>query len=76
MNILVIRHGQPNDESKTGGEGDPPLSELGLRQAQAIGDMLAQEHIDHIVASQWCVPTKPHFLCVRISEWNPSSTMT
>lgn len=51
MNILVIRHGQPNDESKTGGEGDPPLSELGLRQAQAIGDALAREQIDHIVAS-------------------------
>lgn len=51
MHILVIRHGQPHDESQTGGKGDPPLSELGLRQAQAIGDHLAGEHIDHIVAS-------------------------
>lgn len=51
MKILVVRHGQPHDESQTGGEGDPPLSELGLRQAQAIGDFLANEQIDHIVAS-------------------------
>lgn len=51
MNILVIRHGQPHDESQTGGEGDPPLSDLGLSQAQAIGDMLARETIDKIVAS-------------------------
>jgi len=51
MQILVIRHGQPLDESKTGGDGDPPLSELGKRQAQAIGDYLAGEQVDHIVAS-------------------------
>ena len=51
MNILVIRHGQPHDESTSGGDGDPPLSELGLQQAQAIGDLLAREHIDHVVAS-------------------------
>lgn len=51
MNILVIRHGQPHDESQTGGHGDPPLSELGLQQASAIGTCLANEHIDKIVAS-------------------------
>jgi len=51
MDILVIRHGQPLDESKTGGEGDPPLSDLGQAQARAIGDFLAGEHIDKIVAS-------------------------
>jgi len=51
MNILVVRHGQPHDESETGGHGDPPLSELGQAQAQAIGDHLAGERIDKIVAS-------------------------
>lgn len=51
MNILVIRHGQPNDESQTGGHGDPPLSDLGREQAQAIGKQLAVEKIDKIVAS-------------------------
>lgn len=51
MHILVVRHGQPNDEAETGGDGDPPLSELGLQQAQAIGDFLAGETVDHVVAS-------------------------
>lgn len=51
MNILVIRHGQPHDESETGGHGDPPLSELGRRQAEAIGNCLVAEGIDKIVAS-------------------------
>jgi len=51
MNILVIRHGQPDDESETGGEGDPPLSDLGLAQARAIGEQLALESIDKVVAS-------------------------
>ena len=43
MHILVIRHGQPHDESKSGGDGDPPLSELGISQAQSIGDYLSGE---------------------------------
>jgi len=54
MNILVVRHGQPIDEAGTGGKGDPPLSELGLLQADAIAAYLTEhtkEHIDHIVAS-------------------------
>lgn len=51
MNILVIRHGQPDDESHSGGQGDPPLSELGRRQAEAIGEFLSTEHVDHVVAS-------------------------
>ena len=51
MHILVIRHGQPHDESKSGGDGDPPLSELGISQAQSIGDYLSGEQIDHVVAS-------------------------
>lgn len=51
MHILVIRHGQPHDESESGGQGDPPLSELGQRQARAVGEFLKHEKIDHIVAS-------------------------
>lgn len=51
MDILVIRHAQPLDETHTGGEGDPPLSELGLQQAEAIGDFLAHERIDRVVSS-------------------------
>ena len=51
MNLLVVRHAQPHDEADTGGEGDPPLSDLGKRQAQAIADYLQHEAIDHVVAS-------------------------
>ena len=51
MNIFVIRHGQPHDESESGGHGDPPLSELGRQQAQAIGDYLISQQVDHVVAS-------------------------
>lgn len=51
MHILVVRHGQPVDEAETGGEGDPALSPLGHAQARAIGDFLANEQVDHIVAS-------------------------
>jgi len=51
MHLLVVRHAQPNDESESGGEGDPPLSDLGLRQAAAVCDFLAGEEIDHIAAS-------------------------
>lgn len=51
MNLLIIRHAQPHDESETGGDGDPPLSDLGLRQADLIGAYLAEEQIDHVVSS-------------------------
>jgi len=51
MKLIVVRHAQPNDETETGGHGDPPLSELGLRQAAAVCEFLAGEHIDHIVSS-------------------------
>lgn len=51
MHLFVIRHAQPNDESETGGDGDPPLSELGLAQARAIGRFLEEEHVDHVVSS-------------------------
>lgn len=51
VHLYVIRHAQPNDESETGGHGDPPLSDLGLAQAQAICSHLERETIDHIVSS-------------------------
>ena len=51
MNILVVRHAQPADESESGGHGDPPLSEVGHRQARAIADYLRHEEVDHVVSS-------------------------
>ncbi|MEM7091596.1 MAG: histidine phosphatase family protein [Actinomycetota bacterium] len=51
MHLLVIRHAQPHDESETGGEGDPPLTDLGHAQARAVCGYLQAEGVDHIVAS-------------------------
>jgi len=55
VELLVIRHARPEAESRTDGEGaDPPLSELGRRQAQVTADLLAGDGgvpIDHIATS-------------------------
>lgn len=51
MQLLVVRHGQPFDETDTGGDGDPPLTDLGLAQASAICSYLETQGVDHIVAS-------------------------
>jgi broad specificity phosphatase PhoE len=54
MRLLLIRHGQTPDnvEGKIGTViPGPPLTELGLRQAAAIPEALAGEHIEAIYAS-------------------------
>lgn len=51
MHLIVVRHGQPHNETRESGHGDPALTELGLAQAQAVCKFLTNETIDHIVAS-------------------------
>lgn len=52
VELLVIRHARPvRDEAPEGGSADPDLADLGLRQAEATADHLADEGIDHIVSS-------------------------
>ncbi len=51
MHLLVVRHAQPHDETETGGEGDPPLTDLGHAQAEAVCAYLRTQGVDHIVAS-------------------------
>lgn len=51
MHLLVVRHAQPHDETETGGEGDPPLTDLGHAQANAVCSYLQTQGVDHIVAS-------------------------
>lgn len=53
MDLVIIRHARPERDERGHGEGtaDPPLSEKGLRQAQATADFLLGERVDHIVAS-------------------------
>jgi broad specificity phosphatase PhoE len=53
--LLLIRHGKqqfPHRENPTTADWvDPPLSETGLRQAQAVGQALAAEPIDVVYSS-------------------------
>ena len=53
MDLIIIRHALPEREERADHEGpaDPPLSEHGRRQAEAVADYLADEPIDHVVAS-------------------------
>lgn len=64
MDLILIRHAQPLRSAET---ADPELSDLGHRQAAAVGERLASEPISVIVASsmhrarQTAEPTAGHF---------------
>jgi probable phosphoglycerate mutase len=51
--FIVVRHGETrwNVEERIQGQGDSPLTERGIAQAEAIGARLARERFDLIVAS-------------------------
>jgi probable phosphoglycerate mutase len=51
--VIVVRHGETrwNCESRFQGQSDSPLSELGERQARAVGERLATLHIDVLYSS-------------------------
>ncbi|MEX2141264.1 MAG: histidine phosphatase family protein [Pirellulales bacterium] len=53
MLFYLIRHGESlyNAEGRIQGQSDVALSPLGLRQAEAIADALAEEQIDAVFAS-------------------------
>lgn len=53
MDLIIIRHALPLREEREDHEGpaDPPLSERGFAQAEALADYLLGEEIDHVVAS-------------------------
>lgn len=57
--IFLVRHGQAlnNIDSGVGGYQDPPLTDLGRRQAQAAGKRLAKE-LDGIDFTVYCSPLK------------------
>ncbi len=54
-NLILVRHGQqewPDHDSSSASDWiDPPLSETGRRQAEAVGQYLAGENIDAIYSS-------------------------
>jgi probable phosphoglycerate mutase len=51
MELLLIRHARPLRAHGGQGPADPALSPLGVRQAEALADWLAAEHIDAVYAS-------------------------
>ena len=51
MELIIIRHALPESDKRDDGPADPPLSPLGLRQAEATADLLATESVDHVVTS-------------------------
>lgn len=56
MELIVIRHGRPEhievaDESADHGPADPPLAEIGHRQAERVGEYLVDLGVDGVVTS-------------------------
>ena len=51
MELIIVRHALPESEERNAGPADPPLSPLGLQQAEATADLLATEGVDHVVTS-------------------------
>lgn len=52
MELLLIRHALPQRiENDDGTPADPPLSELGQRQAERLADWLAKERLDALYVS-------------------------
>jgi len=53
MRLILVRHGETmyNAQRRYTGQSDVPLNALGERQAAALGEYLATEHLDVIVTS-------------------------
>ena len=56
MEIVLIRHGEPEWVRDGLNVVDPPLTERGLRQAERVADALAGEVFDEIVISPLRAP--------------------
>ncbi len=52
MEVLLIRHGEQTVDMQTAADfRDPPLSERGQQQARALGESLANVHLDAVFSS-------------------------
>ena len=53
MELLIIRHARPVAETRSEGKGsaDPPLSPIGIKQAEATAEFLKSQGIQHVVSS-------------------------
>ncbi|MFT7598182.1 MAG: putative phosphoglycerate mutase [Acidimicrobiales bacterium] len=67
MELIVIRHGRPERVEGVAGGADPDLTDVGHRQAAAVADWIASEHLDAIYVSpmararQTCEPLERRF---------------
>ena len=52
MELILVRHGLPQlIENQDGSPADPPLSEIGLRQADLMAKWLVNASIDYLYTS-------------------------
>ena len=53
MELLIIRHARPVAEIRSEGEGsaDPPLSPVGIKQAEVTAEFLKSQGVQHAVSS-------------------------
>ncbi len=51
MDLILVRHGLPERVIAQAGAADPHLNETGRKQADALGEYLAAEHIDAVWTS-------------------------
>lgn len=51
MDLVLIRHGRPVRVENATGPADPALTELGNLQAQAMADLMSEEHFDALYVS-------------------------
>jgi probable phosphoglycerate mutase len=53
VDLVIVRHGRPERDERANGAGtaDPPLSDVGRRQAEATAEFLSGETIDHVLSS-------------------------
>jgi len=51
MELVIVRHGRPEHIEEADGAADPDLAEIGQRQAERVGQHLAELGVDVIVTS-------------------------
>jgi len=51
LELVLVRHGLPERVEVESGTADPPLSALGRKQAELVGEWLIAERIDAVYAS-------------------------
>lgn len=51
MELILVRHGEPDRDAGAGTPGDPGLGERGRRQGQLLGCYLAGERVDALYTS-------------------------